>query len=357
MRKITVFVLFLMLLMGQNIYALTDDTNFLLADEKNSIDVFQQFSKKVVYVHRLTTIKRAYKVLHHVPAGAGSGIIWDNKGHIVTNYHVIRGADEFTVTRGSLTLPAVVIGAEPRKDLAVLKITSPKVLRELKHFVPFKLISSHQLQVGQKTLAIGNPFGLDHTLTTGVISALGRQVPGVGGVKIRDMIQTDASINPGNSGGPLLDSHGHLIGLNTAIFSNTGSSTGIGFAVPTDDIKRIVPQLVEHGRVKLAGIGIARVDAKIARKLGVNKGVLVAEVLPRTPASAIGLRPTYRNHHGRMVVGDVIKALNGHPTDTYDELYDVLMDIPVGAKVQIAVKRGTQKLKYYTFKTIDIAAY
>ncbi|HAF87646.1 MAG TPA: peptidase, partial [Legionellales bacterium] len=183
--------------MGQNIYALTDDTNFLLADEKNSIDVFQQFSKKVVYVHRLTTIKRAYKVLHHVPAGAGSGIIWDNKGHIVTNYHVIRGADEFTVTRGSLTLPAVVIGAEPRKDLAVLKITSPKVLRELKHFVPFKLISSHQLQVGQKTLAIGNPFGLDHTLTTGVISALGRQVPGVGGVKIRDMIQTDASINPG----------------------------------------------------------------------------------------------------------------------------------------------------------------
>ena len=220
-----------------------------------------------------------------IPAGAGSGIIWDAEGHIVTNYHVINGADNLAISIGKLTVPAKVIGAEPRKDIAVLAIKSPKALELLKSYVSFELAHTNELMVGQKTIAIGNPFGLDHSLSVGVISALGRQVPGAGGVTIREMIQTDTSINPGNSGGPLLDSKGRLIGLNTAIYSNSGSSAGVGFAVPADDIARIVPQIIKNGRVVLSGIGIHWVGPNISKRLGIKKGILVGDVLPHTPAA------------------------------------------------------------------------
>ncbi|WP_347252340.1 trypsin-like peptidase domain-containing protein [Legionella sp.] len=328
----------------------------LLPDERNTVEIFQKFSPKVVYVHRLTTVLNNSFERMQVPAGAGSGIIWDDQGHIVTNYHVIEGADNLAVGIGSITVPAKVIGSEPRKDIAVLKIKSPKALEMLKSFAPFELAHTNELLVGQKTIAIGNPFGLDHSLSVGVISALGRQVPGVGGVTIRDMIQTDTSINPGNSGGPLLDSKGRLIGLNTAIYSSSGNSAGVGFAVPADDIARIVPQIIKNGRVVLSGIGIQWVGPAISKRLGITHGILIADVLPNTPAAKIGLHGTYRDSWGRIHLGDIIVALNGHPIKNYDALYNLLTNIKVGEEITITVLRDDKKINY-KMKTIDIAAY
>lgn len=348
-----ILFIFCIIICGTGYTAKMDE---LLAHEKNTIEVFQNASPKVVYVKRMTTVvNRSYERMH-VPDGAGSGIIWDANGHVVTNFHVINGADQLAVTIGSLTVPAKVIGAEPRKDIAVLAITSPKALALLKSFVPFQLAPTNELLVGQKTMAIGNPFGLDHSLTIGVISALGRQVPGIGGVKIRDMIQTDASINPGNSGGPLLDSTGKLIGLNTAIYSQSGTSAGIGFAVPADEVARIVPQLIKNGRVKLAGIGITRVEPSVATRLGVNKGILIAGVLPRTPAADAMLRGTQQDGWGHIKLGDIILALNGHPVNTYDVLYNLLTDIQIGEKITLTILRDGKPLDF-KMKTIDIAAY
>ena len=324
----------------------------LLAHERNTIEIFQKFSPKVVYVHRMK--QRSHQKFE--TAGAGSGIIWDDKGHIVTNYHVIKGADKLTVTIGKMTVPAKVVGSEPRKDLAVLLVQTPKALETLKGYTPFNLAKTSELLVGQKVIAIGNPFGFDHSLTVGVISALGRQVPGIGGVAIRDMIQTDASINPGNSGGPLLDSQGRLIGLNSAIFSNTGSSAGVGFAIPADDIQHIVPQLIQHGRVVLAGIGVQRVQPGIAEHFGIKKGILIADVLKNTPAEKVGLRGTYRDSWGRVHIGDIIVALNGQPVNSYDTLYNMLSHIKVGEKIKLSVNRQGKTVDY-AMNTIDIASY
>ena len=330
------------------------NTGDLLANEKNTVEIFQKFAPKVVYVHRLAGIKGF--VLKKQVAGAGSGIIWDDKGHIVTNFHVVNGAEGLAISIGKTTVPAKVVGIEPRKDLAVLKITDPKILASLRSYEPFALVHSKDLLVGEKAIAIGNPFGLDHSLTVGVISALGRQVPGAGGVTIREMIQTDASINPGNSGGPLLDSKGRLIGLNTAIYSHTGSSAGIGFAIPADDIERIVPQLIKNGRVIMAGIGVQRVDERVAARLGVRKGVLIAEVLPKSPAAKSGLQGTYRNRQGRIILGDVIVGVNGHPIRNYDALYNLLTDVPVGSVLTVNVKRQNKE-RVLKIKTVDISGY
>lgn len=331
------------------------DLSSLLPDERNTIEVFQKAAPKVVFVHRLATVINARHVRMEVPDGAGSGIIWDDKGHVVTNYHVIKGADKLAVAMGKMTVPVKVIGTEPRKDLAVLEIQSPKALALLKDFKAFELVHLQDLIVGQKAIAIGNPFGLDHSLSKGVISALGRKVPGIGGVTIHDMIQTDTAINPGNSGGPLLNSAGQLIGLNTMIFSKTGGSAGIGFAVPADYIEKVVTQIIKNGRVVLSGIGIQRVDPALARRLGVSKGILIAEVLPKTPADKVKLRGTYRDQWGRIVLGDVIVGINAHPVENYDTLYNLLSDIKVGEKVTVSIKRGNKKMNL-TMKTIDIAA-
>lgn len=327
----------------------------LLPDEQNTVAVFQKASPKVVYVHRLATVRNhlSFKKTQ-VPDGAGSGIIWDDKGHIVTNYHVIKGADKLAITLGNMTVPAKVIGAEPRKDIAVLQISSTHALSFLKAFKPFEVVQLTDLIVGQKAIAIGNPFGLDHSLSKGVISALGRQVPGIGGVTIRNMIQTDTPINPGNSGGPLLNSSGQLIGLNTMIYSRSGSSAGIGFAVPADDIQRIVAQIIQHGRVVLSGIGIQSVAPNVAQKLGVRKGILIADVLANTPAAQLHLQGTHRDAWGRTVLGDVIVALNGHSVDNYDALYNLLTEIKIGEKVTLSVQRGGKQMDV-AMKTIDIA--
>ena len=330
--------------------------NTLLPDERNTVDVFQKSSPKVVYVHRLATINDSNSSAKmHVPDGAGSGIIWDDKGHVVTNYHVIKGADDLAITLGNMTVPAKVIGKEPRKDIAVLEIKSPQALAYLKSYKPFDIVHLKDLIVGQKAIAIGNPFGLDHSLSKGVISALGRQVPGVGGVTIRNMIQTDTPINPGNSGGPLLNSAGQLIGLNTMIYSRSGSSAGIGFAVPADDIERVVTQIIQHGRVILSGIGIQRVEPHIAQKLGIKKGILIADVLPNTPAANLKLHGTHRDAWGRIVIGDIIVAVNAHPVSNYDALYNLLSEIKVGEKVTLSIQRGNKQMDV-TMKTIDIAA-
>jgi S1-C subfamily serine protease len=325
----------------------------LLPSERNTIEIFQKASAKVVYVHRLATVKHKQHITQ-IPAGTGSGIIWDAQGHVVTNFHVIKGADHLSISLGGLTVPAKIIGSEPRKDLAVLAITSPKALTYLKDFKPFTLIHSHDLLVGQKAIAIGNPFGLDHSLTVGVISALGRKVPGIGGVSIHDMIQTDASVNPGNSGGPLLDSAGRLIGLNTMIYSRSGTSSGIGFVVPSDDIERTVNQIIKHGRVRLAGIGIHRVAPNIAERLGIKKGILIGEVIAHTPAAKAGIQGTYRNHGGEIILGDTIVALNGHPIPDYDDLYNLLNLTNIGEEVTLSVLRQGKKLNL-KIKTIDIA--
>ena len=334
----------------------TSQFDELLPNEKNTIEVFQKASPKVVYVHRMTTVVNRSYERSQISAGAGSGIIWDAEGHVVTNFHVIKGADNLAVSIGHMTFPAKVIGAEPRKDIAVLALTSPKALELLKSYTPFEIAHTGELLVGQKAIAIGNPFGLDHSLTIGVISALGRQVPGIGGVKIRDMIQTDASINPGNSGGPLLDSAGRLIGLNTVIYSHSGSSAGIGFAVPADEIARMVPQIIKNGRVVLAGIGVSPVEPNIAARLGVKKGVLIADVLPHTPAEYAKLQSTHRDGWGHVTLGDVIVALNGHPTSNYDALYNLLTEVKIGEKISLTVLRAGKAVNY-RMKTIDIAAY
>lgn len=346
--------IFFIALSGQAFTA--PNLNELLPDERNTIEIFQKSAPNVVFVHRITTVVNGYSERLDVPDGAGSGILWDTQGHIVTNFHVVKGTNKISVTINEMTVPAKVVGVEPRKDLAVLKIQSPKALEKIKNSTPFELVKIPDLLVGQKTIAIGNPYGLDHTLTTGVISALGRQVPGVGGVTIRDMIQTDAPVNPGNSGGPLLDSSGRLIGLNTMIYSSSGASAGIGFAVPADEIERIVSQIIKYGRVVLAGIGIQRVEPNIAQRLGIKKGILIAKVIRNTPASAAGLRGTYRNDWGHITMGDVIIALNGHPVKNYDQLYNLLTKVKVGEDIHLGVLREGKRLNF-KIKTIDIAAY
>ncbi|MBA2656108.1 MAG: trypsin-like peptidase domain-containing protein [Tatlockia sp.] len=326
-----------------------------LPEEKNTIEIFQKYSPKVVFINRLKTVIKGVK-RSQIPAGTGSGIIWDANGHIVTNFHVIKGADALTITIGNITVPAKIIGAEPRKDLAVLAIKAPKALARLKSFQPFELASTAELLVGQKAIAIGNPFGLDHSLSVGVISALGRQVPGIGGVVIREMIQTDSSINPGNSGGPLLDSKGRLIGLNTAIYSSSGSSAGVGFAIPASDILRLVPQIIKNGRVVLPGIGIQWVGSAVTKSLGVKKGIVVGALIPQTPAADAGLRGVYRDNWGRLRLGDIIVALNDSPTKNYDALYYFLANINVGDAIKVSILRQGRKLNF-KMKTIDIAAF
>jgi len=328
--------------------------NSLLPDEQNTVQVFHDASPKVVYVHRLATVTNSSLERMEIKNGAGSGIIWDNSGHIVTNYHVIKGADKLAITLGKMTVPAKIVGAEPRKDIAVLKIEAPQALDLLKQFTPFQIVHLNDLIVGQKAIAIGNPYGLDHSLSKGVISALGRKVPGIGGVTIRNMIQTDTPINPGNSGGPLLNSAGQLIGMNTMIYSHSGSSAGIGFAVPADDIERIVTQIIKNGRVILSGIGIQSVPSTIARQLGIHKGILIADVLPNTPAAQAHLRGTHRDDWGRIVLGDIIVALNGHAVRNYDALYNMLTEIKVGDQVTVSIVRANKQMDIQV-NTIDIA--
>ena len=305
-------------------------------DERNTIAVFRTAAQSTVFVTQTRIVEDYFAgTLQEVPAGSGSGFIWDDQGTIVTNFHVVEGARNLTVTfHDQQTFEAKVVGLEARKDIAVLRVVAPaKVL------VPIHVAKGEQVEVGQKAIAIGNPFGLDHTLTTGVISAIGRQVQGAGGVSIRDMIQTDAAINPGNSGGPLLDSSGKLIGMNTMIFSKSGGSAGIGFAVPVGTISRIVPQILKTGRAEQVGIGIG-VDPvqKLERRLG-QSGVIVLHVPEGGAAAAAGLRGLTRTRRG-LALGDVIVGIDGTRIQQFDDLYTALDQHKPDDTVKVTVLRG-----------------
>lgn len=307
-------------------------------DEQNTIQVFKSSGPSAAFVTQKREVFDYFAGRVEVPAGSGSAFVWDKQGHIVTNFHVIQNAQRLTVTlQDHSSHDAVVRGAEPRKDIAVLKInTPPEKLHPIAKPPPGML-----LEVGQKAIAIGNPFGLDQTLTVGVISALGRSVDGVGGVTIRDMIQTDAAINPGNSGGPLLDSQGRLIGMNTAIYSKVGTYSGVGFAVPSSTIMRVVPQIIRTGRAEQVGLGI-RVDndQRLERQLGVE-GVAVISVQKGTPAEAAGLRGMRLERNG-IVPGDIIVGIGDERVKNYDDLYNALDKLRAGDKVKVRVLRGKQ---------------
>jgi S1-C subfamily serine protease len=262
---------------------------------------------------------------------------------VVTNFHVIQEAQAAEVTLADQSnWPARLVGFEPDKDVAVLKIEAPRTRMR-----PLAIGTSHDLKVGQKVFAIGNPFGLDHTLTTGVISALGREIRSVTGRAIRDVIQTDAAINPGNSGGPLLDSAGRLIGMNTAIYSPAGNPTGtyigIGFAVPVDTINRIAPQLVSHGKVVRPGLGVVLASDQVSRALGIE-GVVVLDVAPSSAAQKAGIRPSRRDAEGRVRLGDVIVAVDGEAVHSADDLQSRLEKHAVGDTVSVRVRRGDQEI-------------
>jgi S1-C subfamily serine protease len=303
-------------------------------DERNTVEVFRAAAPATVFVTQRKLVRRMFSPAREVESGSGSGFVWDKDGHVVTNYHVIHGARRVTVTlQNQKTYQAKIVGMEPRKDIAVLKIDAPRDT-----LTPIRLPPrDYILETGQKTIAIGNPFGLDHTLTTGVISALGREFPGAGGVTIRDAIQTDAAINPGNSGGPLLDSRGQLIGMNTMIVSRSGASAGVGFAVPVKTIARVVPQLVEHGKVMQVGIGINRVDDSIARRTGI-KGVIVRDVKPNSNAARAGLRGLQIRTDG-IYLGDVIVGVDEEAVKDYDDLYSALDRHEAGDRVNLKIRR------------------
>ena len=316
----------------------------LLPDEENTIQVSRVTSPSVVFITNIEVGQNFFMDELAIPRGNGSGFVWDADGHIVTNYHVVHGGNAFLVKLEDQTeVEAKLIGAEPRKDIAVLKIVKPAAkLRPL----PLGLLEA--VQVGQKVIAIGNPFGLDHSISQGIVSALGRQVVGIGGVTIHDMIQTDAAINPGNSGGPLLDSAGKLIGMNTMIFSQTGANAGVGFAVPVSYIRRIVPELIKNGRVTQPGIGIVILtEEQKYRLVGGIQGVVVRSVQEGMPAAKAGIQGISADRRtGRVQLGDIIISINDKPIKDYDDLYNVLDRHRVGEKVTVQTLRAGKKRSY-----------
>ena len=270
-----------------------------------------------------------------IPRGSGSGFVWDKLGHVVTNYHVVEGVGEADVVLADGTSwKARVVGRAPDKDLAVLALETPAASLH-----PLAVGASEDLRVGQKVFAIGNPFGLDQTLTTGVISGLGREITSATRRPIEGVIQTDAAINPGNSGGPLLDSAGRLIGVNTLIYSQSGASQGIGFAVPVSTINRVVPDLIVHGRMIRPGLGVRIANDALARQFGLT-GVLVYDVLPGSAAADAGLVGLDRRSDGQWVLGDVITAIEGTPVSDSADLFRVLDDHAIGDDVQLTVERA-----------------
>jgi S1-C subfamily serine protease len=310
-----------------------------IEDERNTISVFQACAPATVFVTQQQLVRNRFTLnVDQISAGTGSGFIWDALGHIVTNFHVVAGGDRFEVTLwDGATLSARLVGGDPKRDIAVLALE--RSADGERAMVPVTLPpTEHTLVVGQKALAIGNPFGLDHTLTTGVISALDREVVGFGGVSIRDMIQTDASINPGNSGGPLLDSAGRLIGMNTMIFSKSGTSAGIGFAVPVSTIRRLVPDIIQYGAPRRAGLGIDVLSDAIARRAGL-RGVIIEKVAPGGPAAKAGLRGLTRKPT-QIGLGDVIVGIDDFPINNYDDLFNALDRYEPGATALVKVLRG-----------------
>ncbi|HEX5707114.1 MAG TPA: trypsin-like peptidase domain-containing protein [Pyrinomonadaceae bacterium] len=309
-----------------------------VSDEQNNIEVYRAISPGVAFIN---TLRRARNVFDEGGQGNGSGSVIDEQGHILTNNHVVEGADSLTVSFGGDTrYPARVVGRDPDTDLAVIKVEAP---REVLRVVPFG--DSDRLIVGQKVLAIGNPFGFDRTLTTGVISGLQRPIQARNGRTIEGAIQTDASINPGNSGGPLLDSRGRMIGINSQILSPTGGSVGVGFAVPVNIAKRIVPQLISQGRVVRPKLGIFPLDVSRIRgvRLPVERGLIIYQLDPQGSAAAARLRALEQTPDGDIILGDIIVAIDGEAVEDSDDLYRILDKHQFGDVVQVEVVREGQR--------------
>ena len=316
----------------------------LAEDEQATIELFERTKNSVVYIATTKAVIDPWtRNIYNIPRGTGSGFVWDELGHIVTNYHVIEGASEARVRLSDgRDYHAVLVGASRGHDLAVLRINVP-----VKRPNPVMIGTSHDLKVGQKTFAIGNPFGLDWTLTTGIVSALDRSMTESTGAVIHHLIQTDAAINPGNSGGPLLDSAGRLIGVNTAIFSPSGAYAGIGFAIPVDTVNRIVPQLIAYGKYLEPSLGI-QTDERINRlaqaRLGFD-GVMVLRVLPGSSAEKAGLRGIVLYPDGSFDPGDIIVSVDGHPVHSVKELNEQLEEHSIGDVVTGEIARDGRLLK------------
>ena len=312
----------------------------LAADEQNTIEIFRKSAPSVVYITSIEVRRNFFNLnIYEIPSGTGSGFVWDTEGRIVTNYHVISDASRLEVTLADhSSWKASLVGVAPDKDIAVLQIGAPKASLH-----PLAIGESKNLLVGQKVFAIGNPFGLDQTLTTGVVSALGREIRATNGRAIKDVIQTDAAINPGNSGGPLLDSAGRLIGVNTAIYSPSGASSGIGFAVPVGEVNRVVPQIIAHGKVVRPGLGVSLAPPALVRELEVE-GVLILDVARGSSAERAGLRGS-RQVRGGFVPGDVIQKVNGETVRDYDSLRDIIEKYKVGESVTLTLLRDASVLE------------
>lgn len=310
----------------------------LAEHEKAVINVFKETTPSVAFIKNATLQWDWFGTnVYEIPQGAGSGFVWDKEGHIVTNFHVVYQSNKIEVILPEAEpFPAKVIGASPDHDLAVLKIDAPPELLR-----PIPRGTSTDLQVGQTVLAIGNPFGLDHSLSTGVVSALGRSIASISGRPIDDMVQTDAAINPGNSGGPLLNSSGDLIGVSTAIFSPSGAYAGIGFAIPVDTVNRIVPDLIKHGKVRRYGLGISLVPDAIRYRLRL-RGALVRDVMRGGAAAEAGLQPTRRGVFGDLVIGDLILELDGVKIENNEDLLNALHDRNAGERVTVVYMRDNE---------------
>jgi len=307
----------------------------LTAEEQRTIQLFEQASPAVVFITSVSLQRDFWSPrVMEIPRGTGSGFVWDDRGHVITNFHVIQGASKARVTLADQsTWDASLVGAAPEKDLAVLRIEAPRSA-----LFPIKRGHSGDLRVGQNVYAIGNPFGLDQTLTTGVISALGREIDSMTSIPIRDVIQTDAAINPGNSGGPLLNSSGQLIGVNTAIVSPSGTYAGIGFSIPVDAVEWVVPELIANGRLRRPVLGVELASSQVQRRLELE-GPLVLNVQPGSGAERAGVRATRRDANGKLILGDVIIAVGDTQVRSPGDLTLALERKSAGEKIRISVIR------------------
>jgi S1-C subfamily serine protease len=315
---------------------------FLTNDEQNNISVFKSASPSVVFVTNTQLRRQRFSLnVMEIPRGNGTGFIWDESGLIVTNFHVVQGANKITIELQSNTsYQASVVGSAPEKDIALLKIDAPNEVLQ-----PLPLGDSESLAVGRKVLAIGNPFALDTTLTVGVVSALGREIKSITNRTIKNVIQTDAAINPGNSGGPLLNSNGQLVGVNTAIYSPTGASAGIGFAIPVNAVKLIIPQLIEHGKLIRPVLGIETLTDYWTRRLRV-KGVAVLSVREGLPADKAGMIGVREDRRGKIHLGDVIIAINDEMVINEDSLLNQLEQFVPGDTVKVTTLKDEEIHNY-----------
>lgn len=321
--------------------ALQETESYLSPEERSTVEVFRRSSPSVVNVTNLAVTRDRFSMdLTEIPRGTGSGFLWDDRGHVVTNYHVIQGAQALHVAfNNGESYKAEYVGGSPDHDLAVLRLQEGPA----RGFKGLPLGRSESLLVGQKVLAIGNPFGLDQTLTTGVISGLGREIRSVGGRKIHNMVQTDAAINPGNSGGPLLDSAGRLIGVNTAIVSPSGAYAGVGFAVPVEIVRAVVPQLITNGHVRKPGLGVFLLADQRGRAFGLS-GIGIREVVSESAAERAGLRSARKYQDGSVVLDEIL-AVNGQRVTRQEHLFDALDGLKVGDPVSLSMRRGREQFK------------